>query len=166
MRKTLLLIALLIFGIWNINAQNKKEVYYQAFKELIESKDFDFEGVTAFPQSGGSININGEINYVRIRQDSVKIYMPYFGESQTLNSFNSSNNAITFEGLMENYEVDINEKNGRIRIKFFVKGRKEGIDMSIIFYKNLSARLVANSSARDGISYDGNILTAIENRTE
>jgi len=144
--------------------EEKKEEYYQAYKKLLDSKEYDFEGVTMFPQNGSSIDITGESNYVKIRHDQADIYMPYMGSSQTLNSFTQRENAVIFKGEMKDYKLEINEKNGRIKISFSGKAQGENLDFVINFYKNLSARLMVNSSARDGISYDGALLLPEEQR--
>ncbi|MDA8595949.1 DUF4251 domain-containing protein [Flavobacteriaceae bacterium] len=146
--------------------EEKKEEYYEAFKKLIDSKDYDFEAVTMFPQDGSSIDITGESNYVKIRHDQADIYMPYMGSSQTLNSFTQRENGIIFKGEMQDYKVEINEKNGRIKISFSGKAQGESLDFVINFYKNLSASLMVNSSARDGISYNGSLLLPEDQRVE
>ena len=141
--------------------KEKQEEVYQAYMLLLREGNFDFIGTTAYSNNGNSQNIQGEINYVRIRKNedgsySGDIYMPFFGSSQTINTFNQgTDTSIIYKGTLNGFKMDLNDKNGMVSIRWTGKRKSEDLDFALNFYKNATARLSVNSSGRSGMQYDG-----------
>ncbi len=173
---TSLLLVCFTFG--TLNAQNDKsqekkskkevkkeeqEAYYQAYVRLITTNQFEFDALSYITEKGGSNDLSTTVNYVKIKDSIVDLYLPFFGDSQTMNSFNQQNNAFVYNGPIKNYERSLDKKTGRVKVSFTAVTKQETLDMTINLYKNLSTRLVVNSSRRDGMIYDGFLVPLKEN---
>ncbi|ANW95988.1 hypothetical protein AXE80_06705 [Wenyingzhuangia fucanilytica] len=109
------------------------------------------------PGSGaGNISLIGNHNYLTISGDSIKSYLPYFGERQMNVDYGGGGSAIEFNGLMDNYEVK-NVKDKFYSINFNAKSKSESFQVFIKIYPNLKTSMVLNSTSRFPISYSGEI---------
>jgi hypothetical protein len=129
MRKLIALTALFLFSSIYINAtaQNskkearelKKEEQYQGLIKLIDSQQYAFRGNRANPQKGPQVDLTTRDNFLRIDKEIAAADIPYFGRA--FSAGYSSGGGVVFDGPMENYDVDKNDKKRRITIKFKVK---------------------------------------------
>lgn len=127
----------------------------QDLQDLINKKKFEIENNWASPMRGTQINLIGNPNYIRFKNDSVEVYLPYFGVRHTGGGYNSEN-GIKFEGVPENLNFSTDKKNNTV-ITFEADQDSENLDFRITLYQNEKASTSVNSSQRDPISYRGNI---------
>jgi hypothetical protein len=102
-----------------------------------------------------SINLVNNPNYLRVRNDSLYISLPYFGEQQLSIGYNSSNSGIQFEGIPKKTTSKFNKKKQKQELVFDVRTEGESLKMVLTLYPNRSAKLDVNSSHRTSIFYYG-----------
>nr|WP_299170769.1 DUF4251 domain-containing protein [uncultured Allomuricauda sp.] len=161
---TLVLVALFTFG--SILGQKKSEqnqkkedvadAQYTKIKQLILSKAYYFEANRVSPIGFGTIDLTGNSNYLKIFNDSVDVYLPYFGVRYTAVGLGESG-GIEFTELIEDYTVRYNDDKKRISIDLKAIHQGESFDIQLIIYKNGSTWVMVRSSSRRGIGYWGNI---------
>lgn len=129
---------------------------YTELQELVDSREFQIEHQWARPMSGGNINLIGNPNYIRFENDSVDVFLPYFGVRHSGAGYNREG-GIKYEGLAENLKI-IEQKN-RNRIALYFEGEQgnENLDFSVTIYANGNVQTSVTSSQRQTISYQGEI---------
>lgn len=80
--------------------------------------------------------------------------MPYFGRAYS-GGYSSSDGGIKFDGMMENYDVQQNDKKRRITVKFKVKGTDDTYNCTLSISSMESASLSISSNKKQAISYTG-----------
>ncbi len=122
--------------------QIDKQEAFNEIKDLVLSKKFEFIADQALPTGFRNVNLIGNPNYLRVRNDTVMADMPYFGRAYQ--STPGERGGIYFEVLPEDYKVDINEKKRTISITFTARedsktyrcnlqvGGKEAASLSVI----------------------------------
>ncbi|MGC6430857.1 MAG: DUF4251 domain-containing protein [Jejuia sp.] len=146
----------------------------EAFNKLIETKVFEIESTTAYPQltfatsqlfdaqllppgsNAGAISLIGNSNFLKIKQDSVISYLPYFGERQMHVGYGGQDSAIEFNGTMKDYSVKENRNKSKT-ISFNAKSNAEPFLVTITLFPNLTSRITLNSASRFFISYQGTV---------
>jgi hypothetical protein len=123
--------------------------------KLVESREFEIEHDWAIPVSAGRINLIGNPNFIRIKNDSVNLFLPFFGERFSGGGYNSEG-GIIYEGLLKDLEVTSDSKNTQI-IKFSTDQNTENLDFIINIYPEGAVNTRVNSSQRSFISYQGDI---------
>lgn len=121
---------------------------------LIETKNYEFVGDWAYPQSGRSINLTSNPNYFRIKKDSVYSEMPFFGRAYSGVAYSGSG-GLDFKGEMKNYSLKKNKKD--FTVKTEVKGQSDNYSIILTIYFDGGASLSINSNNRASISYRGDI---------
>lgn len=130
---------------------------YQQLAEKVKSLDFEIENEWANPLGGSRINLIGNANYIRFKNDSVEVFLPFYGERHSGGVYNSEG-AIIYDGPVENLRID--EMAGRGRIKMFFSGdhNTENLDFYITFFPGGKTSASVNSSQRDRMGYEGRII--------
>ncbi len=161
--KNIKLTALLLFlcaAIVNAQSSKKeekeklKEKQYQEILELVKSGNFEFVARKANPQRGRQIDLTTNPNFTRINGKSASADMPYFGRAFSA-GYGSSDGGIKFDGQMESYDVQNNDKKRRVTIKFKVKGTDDTYSCTLIFSAKENATLSVTSNKRQVINYNG-----------
>jgi hypothetical protein len=118
-------------------SEQKTEVAAQ-LKTLLEKDVYYIELQTAFPfntlattqvlnglflqntgNSASRVELSGEGNFIEISNDSVKGYLPFFGEQRfNAGSYGGRDLAIQFEGVLKDFEKSINTKKKKLEIEF------------------------------------------------
>ncbi len=162
MKKIIILLMISLFIGPLVMGQTKKEKKealeteeFEKMKELIESGKFDFQADWANAQQGGRINLTTNPNFIKINKDSANIYLPYFGNLFSGTSAITGNSGIEFEGLMEDYQMTVDDKKQTISVKFSAISKNEQYDFSLSFFKNGKTRVNVNSNYRSNINYEG-----------
>lgn len=143
--------------------EQKKEEQYQQIIKLVQSQNFEFTGRKANPQKGPTIDLSTRQNFVRIKGENATGDMPYFGRAFSA-GYSSSDGGIKFDGLMENYDVQKNDKKRRISIKFKIKGADDTYSCTFTISSTESASLSVTSNKRQVINYTGMIKTLAEDQ--
>jgi hypothetical protein len=178
MRKAILYTAAILFVGFTLNAQKDDK----ALDKLVESKMFRIESTWARPQattatnaiagsnlqapgsSGNSINLIGNFNYFEMKADSVKAYLPYYGERQFGNGHYSGSTAIEFNGIPRELEIEKNEKKGYYHISFLADKDTETLQLNIKLYPSMKSLMTVNSNQRMVINYEGKLMALKEER--
>lgn len=144
------------------------------FETLIESKHYTIDSDWARPQvtyamqqvlnSGilqpgsapNAINLVGNANFLTISGDSIKAYLPYFGERQMNVAYGGSDNAIELNGLLKDYAFEPKRNNSYL-ITLNANSKIETYNISIVVFPNMKSEIRVNSSSRFPISYIGNV---------
>lgn len=122
---------------------------------LIESGEFEIQHDWISTQSGARINLIGNPNFIRFKNDSVHLFLPYFGERFSGGGYNSEG-GIVYEGPLRNFEMKETDKNRRI-IKFRTEQDSESLDFVINIFPEGSVTTRVNSTERSFVSYQGDI---------
>ncbi len=167
----LVLVFLNLYGCGSSKAKVSAEEL-AVFNKLIDMKAFEIESSTAHPQltfatsqlfnaqllppgsNAGVVSLIGNYNFLKIKQDSVMSYLPFFGERQMQVGFGGDDSAIQFNGLMEDYSIK-EHKNGSKIISFNAKSNTEPFNVTITLHPNLTSRITLNGTSRFFISYQG-----------
>ncbi|GAA4296831.1 DUF4251 domain-containing protein [Aestuariibaculum suncheonense] len=147
----------------------------EALKKLVDSKSFYIESEWAYPQvsaamsqvlnsplmrgtgnGGGSINLIGNPNFLKLEGDSITSYLPYYGERRMGAAYGGTDNGIEFKGLVKDYEVKANKHSG-YTIRFDATSNNENFDVSIDLYPNMKSSMTLNGNTRTTIMYTGNV---------
>lgn len=174
MKRVILSLSLLLFCAWSCstskNAATDEDI--KALKDLVDSKAFTIESDWANPQvtsatqqvlnsgilepgsNAGGINLIGNSNFLTISGDSIKSYLPYFGERQMNVGYGGEDNAIQLDGLLENYSVE-EKKNNSYLIRFNAKSNSESFQVYITLFSNMNSDIRINSNTRFSIGYRG-----------
>ena len=156
------------------SAQNPEDLaQYEALEEWIESKNFEIESTWANPtvtfavqsianaslfppgSNPGNISLIGNPNYFRVINDSLSIYLPYFGEREIGGAYNSQNQGIVFDGIPEQFEITKNPDKSEIKILVKCSKNLESYRMRLQIHANKNATINVNSNQRNTISYQG-----------
>tara|TARA_R110002072_G_scaffold118631_1_gene250801 strand:- start:229231 stop:229782 length:552 start_codon:yes stop_codon:yes gene_type:complete len=148
-------------------------------KQLVENGDFEINvewanpmatnelnqlsnsGLLGVGNSAGRINLIGTANYMRLKNDSLSVYLPYFGTRQTGVRFGNNSGAIEFDGIPDEYELQYDEGKQRTELRFKMKEDTESYNVFITVYANRNVYVSVNSSQRNSISYEG-VISRLE----
>lgn len=136
--------------------EKKKQEQYELIKELVQSGKYEFIGRKANPQSGRQIDLTTRSNFLRISSGKANADMPYFGRAYS-GGYSSSDGGVKFDGEMEDFDVQQNDKKRRIIIKFKVKGTGDTYSCTLSISSLESASLSVTSNKKQVISYTGTI---------
>lgn len=169
MNRILILSLLLIALVFSAKAQNsKKEAkeklkqdQYQQVIDLIDSENYEFIGRKAYPQKGPQIDLTTNPNFMRIENKNASADMPYFGRAFNV-GYSGSDGGIKFDGPMESYDIQRNDKKRRLTIKYKVKGADDNYTCTLTISGLQSASLSVSSNKRQVISYNGFVKTISE----
>ncbi|WP_242093445.1 DUF4251 domain-containing protein [Aestuariivivens sediminicola] len=144
----------------------------KVLESIVQSKAYEIDSDMAYPQvtnavqqvfnSGlmqpgntpGNINLIGNPNYLRIHNDSVYSYLPYFGERQMRGGYDAGDGAIELKSLMKDYQVN-QKKDGSYRISFTAEGNQESFQVYINIFPSLKSTMSVNGVYRFPIQYSG-----------
>lgn len=189
MKKNIIIIALLFLGGSILQAQSKKErklskkqrteIAYNQTKELVESGQYEYIARFAVPVGndfiklskffvgaentfqGNSINLRSTPNYVKIDNNNLDMFMPYFGEvNRVINHRNSvEGNSISYDGLIEegNVNVTFDDSKKVIKMNILLNKTQEQIKMDFVIQADGYTNLTINSSNKRVIRYRGTL---------
>ncbi len=186
-RLNLFLLIGLLSLLWTCKSADKAENRANdllALEQLSEQKDYRVDVKVAFPfntfattqvlnalliQNAGNnpnrIDVGGDGNFIEIRNDSVKGYLPFFGERRINGGSYGPNEAgIQFEGKLENYTKQVNEKKGKLVLEFSTEQTKNGsdsYDVIIEIYPNENTMVTVTPTYKTYMRYSGT-LTAVD----
>lgn len=134
--------------------EEKKLAEQKKVEALLNSKDYEFVGVMAYPQRGRSIDLTTNTNYLRIKNDSVHSEMPYFGRAYGGVAYGGGG-GLSFKGIMKDYSLTKGKKN--FVLKAEVKGDSDYYSITLTVFFDGGASLTISSNNRDSINYRGNV---------
>jgi len=101
------------------------------------------------------INLMGNPSYLDIKGDSVKAYLPYFGERQMGGGYNMDGEAIQFDQEAADMKMEYIKAKERYRIRFKANKNSESFNVILEIYANRKTNLMINSTQRNPIRYEG-----------
>lgn len=162
MKRTVILITVCILMNSLVFSQSKKELKkeqeekeYQKVLTLIEGRNFEFEADWATAQGGRRVNLISNPNFLKIKNDSAIIYLPYFGTLTSAASAMTSDGGIIFSGPVENYEMTHNDKKKKISLKFITTTKDDSYIFYVTVFREGNTLVNMNSNFRSAIKYDG-----------
>ena len=146
---------------------------FEQLDALMTAKDFEIISNWALPlatnslnslanaglfqpgSTAGQISLIGNPNYVKIKGDSLLVYLPYFGERQMGGGYNNRGPGISFDGIPQQMVIKKNEEKERYDIRIKMKDRTESFNLTITIFPNFDTAINVNSSQRFSIRYAG-----------
>jgi hypothetical protein len=150
--KKFITVILLMFTVFSVYAR-KDEVNEDSIKKHIEEKSFVFVAQTALPMKQKSIYLNSSYD-VKIVNDSVIAYLPYFGEAHTA-MFSTEESGIKFTSTDYKYEMKQTKSGWSITIK--PKDVINSVELRFNISKSGSTMLRVSDYRRDPITFRGYI---------
>ena len=146
-----------------------------ALHELVDSKKIEIISDFAYPLGSTALNslsnaglfppgstsnqvsLVGNTNFLKIKGDSIKANLPYYGERRIGGGYNTSGTGIILDGLIEDLESKYNEKRQRYEIRFNTSHYTETYQITLHIFPNKKTYLNMNSTHRSTIAYRGDI---------
>lgn len=137
----------------NLTRSEKKARTERAVKRAIDSRTYKINVNRMQPMRGSSRTLTTDYS-VKVRNDSVHSYLPYFGVAYNI-PYGGGKGLVFSEPITE-YKTE-KLKKGRTRIEF--KTRSEGYEYqySLTVYPNGSTTIHVQPSNRQAISYTGEV---------
>nr|WP_315151408.1 DUF4251 domain-containing protein [uncultured Flavobacterium sp.] len=148
---------LISFGQEKTKQQIKEEQKLAKQKEvetILDSKEFEFVGDRAYPQSGRSIDLTTNSNYFQLKNDSIHSEMPFFGRAYSGVGYGSGG-GLDFKGPIKDYSIEKSKK--KYLIKANVRGQSDSYSVLLTVFFDGGASLNINSNNRAPINYSGRI---------
>ena len=155
MRNFVLFGIISLFLITCISCKTSKNSYADRtdLLSLVASKEFEIENNWALPLRGAQINLITNDNHLRFSNDSIIIFLPYFGVRQFSGGYNAEA-GIRYSGLVEELQVDSSFKD-KVELRFETNTGTEQIRYILSMYPNGNTNLQLMTNQRDNISYRG-----------
>lgn len=128
---------------------------YEELREVVYNGEFEIENQWAHPLNGSMIDLIGNPNYIRMKNDSVDLFLPYFGVRHMGGDYGGREGGIKFKGVAEELQISEAENNSKIEIEFEAEEGTENYDFRITLFPNGNATTYVTSSERNSISYRG-----------
>ncbi|MGO3156226.1 DUF4251 domain-containing protein [Mesonia sp.] len=174
----ILCVSLISIGVWSCSSISsvQKESNTKEISGWLGHKEVHIDLKTAYPRSSSAlqqlanngllapgntsnvINLSSSKSFIKIHQDSIQGYLPYYGTRHTAGRL-GENGSIDFHDLPKNYNARLDPKTGTHHIAFEIPQKKssEFFQIQIQIYPTKNAQVLVNSSQRDGISYQGKV---------
>jgi len=120
----------------------------------VESKDFTVDVNYANPMSGQQIFLTNGYN-LRIKNDSAFAYLPYYGVAYSAPY--GGEGGIKFAEPMSNYSCLKTKKSDGWDIRFKVKAKENGYDITVNIFINGNSTISVNSFNRQSITFYGEL---------
>ncbi|MDT0294303.1 DUF4251 domain-containing protein [Mesonia ostreae] len=168
--------SLLSLGVWSCSSLSsvQKENNTKEIALWLDLQKVHIDLNTAYPRSNSAlqkladngllapgntsnvINLSSSKSFIKIHQDSIQGYLPYYGTRQTAGRL-GENGSINFHDIPKNYSEHLDPKTLIHHIAFEISQKKssEVFQIQIEIYPTKNVQVLINSSQRDGISYNG-----------
>jgi len=139
------------------SAQNaaQKRPAATKIRQQIQDFDFTFNATYAYPMGYKSIYLSPYYT-VKVSQDTVKAYLPYYGRAYVA-PMDPSRGGINFTSTKFDYRVKEGKKDGNWRVEIKTKDTDREILLNFDIWDNGSAKLDVTDPNRQPISFQGNI---------
>ena len=131
---------------------------WSKMENVIGSQNFVFVARLAEPIGSrvNQIDLTGNVNYMSMQADAVKMELPYFGTRQVAQP-GAINQGIRFEGTAVDIRKTKNEKQNYYDLDFKIRDKSESFNCNLRMYSAMRAVLTVNSSQRNSIRYEGEL---------
>ncbi len=131
---------------------------YRAMVEDVSDMEFEIENEWANPTQYARVNLLGNPNRIKFENDSVDVYLPFFGERYAGGAYDRDGGAIQFKGVPQNLKIQENPEKGTVKVSFEGNRDTENLDFLITIFSNGVARTSVTSTQRETIVYDGRLI--------
>lgn len=154
------------------SSKKLNEAEFSTFKNKIEEKKLDitFEwanplglgnvrGIDALFINGSTqnnINLIGNQNFFRIKNDSLHIELPYYGTHQITAPSPGANIGISFEGIPKKNAIEFDNEKQRVILQYDFKTKNDNYNMRLTLFPSNKSYLSVTSDRKTAISYTGN----------
>ncbi|WP_051205245.1 DUF4251 domain-containing protein [Salinimicrobium xinjiangense] len=152
----LLILSVVLISCGSANRGSGSSGDYAAMLERVQDLEFQIENQWANPVKYNRVNLMGNPNYIIFKQDSVDLFLPFFGERQFGGGYGSQG-AIEYEGPLRDLRIEERQDKERINVYFQGKKDSEILDFQITVFPNGNTSTTVTSSQRDQISYLGKV---------
>ncbi|MGN6616380.1 MAG: DUF4251 domain-containing protein [Ilyomonas sp.] len=154
----LLLFIIAVFTLPSVSAQTDSS---SSIKNALQSKNFVFVARTVTPMRGGLKQLTSYYD-VKVSNDSLISYLPYFGRAYTA-PLDPSKAGLHFTST--NFSYDINERRkGGWNIMIKPNDNTDVRELTLTVFKNGNASLQVLSNNREAISFNGTIKAVNQNK--
>ncbi|MGI0108052.1 DUF4251 domain-containing protein [Salinimicrobium sp. WS361] len=153
----LLFLPIFLFSCGSANNSVKNTAEYRQMLEKVQKLDFRIENNWANPVRYSSVNLIGNPNHITFEEDSVAVYLPFFGERQFSGGYGSAG-AIEYKGNLKDLKIEEIPENNEVQISFQGNKGSENLNFRVIVFPNGNTNTSVTSSQRDHMSYNGKIV--------
>lgn len=151
---------------------------YQKLQDLVASESFEIVSTSAMPMASasfskvansnilgpgnnaGNIDITSNSNRLVVKGDSIRGFLPFFGDQNFGGGYNGNHSGIEFKDVPENYKVSLNHKKHSVDIRFKIADQyrsSERYDIMITLFPNNRSTIRVQSTSRSSIEYSGRV---------
>ncbi|WP_299122976.1 DUF4251 domain-containing protein [uncultured Winogradskyella sp.] len=153
---------------------------FSELETLLEKEDYYIEMESAIPfntlattqvinslmlrntgNNASRIDLSGDGNFIEIKNDSIKGYLPFFGEQRISSGrYGGTDTAIQFEGLAKDYEKSIIDKKKKLEIEFTTNHKgdnSERYDVRLEIFPNKRVMVSITPTYRTIMRYSGRL---------
>ena len=110
--------------------------------------------------NANNIDITSNSNKLTIKGDSIRAYLPYFGEQNFGGSYGGNHTGIEFNDIPKDYQVIHDDKKHTVDIHFKIDDQyrnSDHYDIMITLYPNNRSTIRVQSTSRTSIEYTGRV---------
>lgn len=151
---------------------------YRNLQDLVASKSLEIVSTSAMPMASvafskvantnilgpgnnaSNIDITSNSNKLTIKGDSIRGYLPYFGEQNFGGSYGGNRSGIEFNNIPKDYQVIHNDKKHAVDINFKIDDKyrnNEHYNIMITLYPNNRSTIRVQSTNRTSIEFTGRV---------
>jgi archaellum component FlaF (FlaF/FlaG flagellin family) len=182
MRLKFLLFFGMLFMLWSCKTnkvQRNKADDLNILEQLSEQKNYHIGIETVYPfntaattqvlnsllsntgNNASRINVSGDGNYIEIKGDSIKAYLPFFGERRlNSGSYGSADSGIQINDKLNDYSKEVDSRKRKLVLKFRAQQANQGTDkydVTIEIFPNNKSIVNITPVYRTFIRYSGRL---------
>ena len=153
-----IIIGTFLISCGSANRNMEDDPQYRATLEEVSDLEFEIENEWANPTQYGRVNLLDNPNRIKFENDSVEVYLPFFGERYAGGAYDPDDGMIQYKGVPQNLQLQENTEKGAVKISFEGNRNTENLDFLITIFSNGVARTSVTSTQRETIIYDGRLI--------
>ena len=152
-----LILLMLFYGCGSSRSAAEKEQIAADIANAVMSSDFTFKATYAYP-TGFSSRYLSPYYEVEVSPDTVDVYLPYFGRAYKAPT-SASEGGYRFTSLDFDYSVELGKRAGNWNVVISFNDLDRSVTFNFDIWENETSRLSIIDTDRQGISFQGNIVT-------
>lgn len=161
MKKQFFLVVALLAGVLyscgSANKGNTDSAEYRALMDRVQDLEFEIDNQWANSMTYGRVNLMGNPNHMIFKEDSVDVFLPFFGERHTGGGY-GTDGAIEYEGPLRDLRIEENQEKNEIFLFFEGSNNGENYDFRVTIFPNGNTNTSVTSSQRNQIQYIGRVV--------
>lgn len=151
---------------------------YKDLQDLVASKSFEIVSTSAMPMASAAfskvansrllgpgnnasnIDISSNSNRLVVKGDSIRGYLPFYGDQNFGGGYNGKHTGIEFNDVPENFTVTMKDKKHAVDIRFKIADEyrsSERYDVMITLFPSNRSSIRVQSTTRSSIEYAGRV---------